>query len=212
MRKEQIESMIDRKIETAFSTGSTIFSVVKELRERSKNIAKVLDKDGISYEEASQLDWDKIEKARVKYAVYYVKYAKKRISDMKWISENKGVISINYYTVWRHLKLRELLLNSTPCEPEISKYFDRQRKTAITLSESSIEISTDKNWSSGQPKKPGQLALKAFITIEDGITNKLINLPEEELDMYEIDLDVYEKKNIKEDTIIPFIKLRDYLC
>jgi len=61
-------------------------------------------------------------------------------------------------------------------------------------------------------KKTRTIRIKSTLTIEDGITNKLINLPEEELDMYEIDLDVYEKKNIKEDTIIPFIKLRDYLC
>ena len=33
MRKEQIENMIDRKIETAFSTGSSIINVVKELKE-----------------------------------------------------------------------------------------------------------------------------------------------------------------------------------
>ena len=206
MRKEQIENMIDRKIETAFSTGSTIFSIVKELRERSKNIAKVLDKDGISYEEASKLDWDKIEKARVKYAVYYVKYTKKRISDMKWISKKKGVISINYYTVWRHLKLRELLLNSQPIESEMSKYFDRQRRDAVVLTEDSINNSTEKNWTSGQPKKPGQTVLRAFLTVS-GISSIMISLPEEEIENYELDLGYYKKRGLNQDIIVvPFIK------
>lgn len=208
MRKEQIETLIDRKIETAFSTGSTIINVVKELKERSKNIIKVLDKDGISIEDAQKLEWENIEKARVKYAVHYVNHANKRISDMKWISSKHGVLSINYYTIWKYFKFREFLLNS---KPNISEYFDKQRKSAVLLTENTINSLVDKNWSSGKPKKPGQTVLRAFlITRKEKMTiSNMISLPEEEIGLYELDLESYNNKTKEErlETMYPNIKL-----
>jgi hypothetical protein len=207
MRKEQIENLIDKKIENYFSTGSTTFNVVDSLRESSKNIVKVLERDGFSFEDAQKMEWDKIDKVRVKYAVHYVKHSTKRISDMDWIRKKHGILSISNYVIWKHLKFREFLLNSKPILPEISKYFDKQRSTTTVLTKESIDNLTEKNWSSGNTKKPGQVVLRAFIKVvnEYNSYSKMISLPEEELELYEID-EVENSKNTY--SIFPSIKLK----
>ena len=47
MKKEQIENMIDKKIENKFSTGSFPSQVVNELITMTTNINKVLIKENI---------------------------------------------------------------------------------------------------------------------------------------------------------------------
>lgn len=200
MRKEQIENLIDKKIENSFSTGSTIYNVVTDLKERSKNIVKVLERDGFSFEDAQKMEWDKIEKVRVKYAVHYVKHASKRISDMDWLRKKHGILSISYYVIWKHLKFREMLLDS---KPNLLTYFDKQRKSAKELTQEAIDKLQNKNWYSGKPKKVGQKLFRAFLRNDDK-SIKMIELTDEELYLYEID----DNQLIKpKDIVIPYIKL-----
>lgn len=205
MKKEQIEQMIDKKIEEKFSTGSVVNRVIYDLNIMMDNIKKVLKRDGFTIEDYKDVQWEDIDKVRVKYAVHYIKHCQRRISDMPWISKKHGTKIankkiINYWELWKLFKFREMITNSK-VKVDIRKIFERQLKNSFTIDEKSIEL--DKNWSNGEPKKVGQRMLRAFL--KDGETkHTMITLPESDLHKYEVD-EFYCEKIGMDKIFMPYI-------
>ena len=205
MKKEQIENMIDKKIENKFSTGSVVNSVIYDLNIMKDNIAKVLKRDGFTIEDYKDVQWEDIDKVRVKYAVHYIKHCKKRISDMDWVYEKHGAKIagrkvVNYWEIWKLFKFREMITTSK-VKVDIRKIFERQLKNSFVIDEKSIEL--DKNWSNGEPKKVGQKMLRAFL--KNGERNHtMITLPECDLDKYEVD-EYYCEKIGMDKIFMPYI-------
>lgn len=205
MKKEQIEKMIDQKIESKFSTGSIVNIVIYDLNLMMDNIKKVLKRDGFTIEDYKDVQWEDIEKVRVKYAVHYIKHCQKRISDMSWISKKHGTkinkkVIINYWKLWKLFKFREMITNSK-VKVDIRKIFERQLKNVKVLDELSITI--EPKWSNGEPKKVGQKLLRAFL--KDGDKNHtMITLPESDLGKYEID-EFYCEKIGMDKIFMPYI-------
>ena len=205
MKKEQIELMIDKKIETKFSTGSIVNLVIYDLNIMMDNIKKVLKRDGFTIEDYKDVKWEDIDKVRVKYAVHYIKHCTKRISDMTWISKKHGTkinnkIINNYFKLWKLFKFREMITNSK-VKLDVRKIFDRQLKNSKVLDELSISI--EPKWSNGEPKKVGQRLLRAFL--KDGDKNHtMVTLPESDLYKYEID-EFYCEKIGMDKIFMPYI-------
>ena len=205
MKKEQIEIMIDKKIETKFSTGSVVNGVIYDLNIMMDNIGKVLKRDGFTIEDYKDVQWEDIDKVRVKYAVHYIKHCKKRITDMNWLSEKHGTKIankkiINYWELWKLFKFREMITNSKE-KVNVRKMFERQLKNAQIVNEVSIGI--EPKWSNGEPKKIGQRLLRAFL--KDGDKHhKMVTLPESDLWKYEID-EYYCEKIGMDKIFMPYI-------
>jgi len=205
MKKEQIENMIDKKIENKFSTGSVVGSVIYELNTMMNNIGKVLKRDGFTIEDYKDVQWEDIDKVRVKYAVHYIKHCQRRISDMAWVYEKHGFKIagrkvVNYWELWKFFKFREMITNSK-VKVDIHNIFERQLKNSFVVNEKSIEL--DKDWSNGEPRKVGQRLLRAFL--KDGERNHtMITLPESDLDKYEVD-EYYCEKIGMDKIFMPYI-------
>lgn len=205
MKKEQIENMIDKKIETKFSTGSFVNGVIYDLNIMMDNIKKVLKRDGFTIEDYKGVQWEDIDKVRVKYAVHYIKHCQKRISDMTWLSKKHGTKIagrkiINYWELWNLFKFREMITNSKE-KVSVRKIFERQLKNAQVVDELSISI--DPKWSNGDPKKLGQRLLRAFLK-EGDKNHKMVTLPESDLWKYEID-EYYCEKIGMDKIFMPYI-------
>ena len=85
MKKEQIENMIDKKIEKSLYEKETLSTIVEELGRMSNNIAKTLSKIEVSVDDFDGLDFDVIEPVRVRYVVHYVRHCIKRKVDLVWL-------------------------------------------------------------------------------------------------------------------------------
>lgn len=205
MKKEQIENMIDKKIEGKFSTGSVVNGVIYDLNIMMDNIKKVLKRDGFTIEDYKDVKWEDIDKVRVKYAVHYIKHCQKRIHDMPWLSKKHGTKIankkiINYWELWKLFKFREMITNSK-VKVEVRKIFERQLKNSQIVDE--VSISIDPKWSNGEPKKIGQRLLRAFL--KDGDKHhKMVTLPESDLWKYEID-EYYCEKIGMDKIFMPYI-------
>ena len=196
MKKEQIENMIDKKIENKFSTGSVVNSVIYDLNIMMDNIGRVLKRDGFTIEDYKDVQWENIDKVRVKYAVHYIKHCKKRISDMTWVYEKHGSKIagrkiFNYFEIWKLFKFREMITNSK-VKIDVRKIFERQLKNSFIVDEKSIQL--EPNWSDGETKKVGQRMLRAFLRTGER-SHKMITLPDSDLDKdkYEVDENQCEK-------------------
>lgn len=205
MKKEQIEIMIDKKIETKFSTGSVVNGVIYDLNIMMDNIGKVLKRDGFTIDDYKDVQWDDIDKVRVKYAVHYIKHCKKRITDMNWLSEKYGTKIankkvINYWELWKLFKFREMITNSKQ-KVNVRKIFERQLKNAHLVD--AVSISIEPKWSNGEPKQIGQRLLRAFLK-EDEKHHKMVTLPESDLYKYEID-EFYCEKIGMDKIFMPYI-------
>ena len=204
MKKEQIENMIDKKIENKFSTGSMPSQVASELITMSNNINKVLIKENITLDDYRGVEWESIEKVRVKYAIHYIKHCNKRIFDLDWVKSKRGVLSINYWEIWRLFMFREKMTNSKQ-KVSVRSVFEKQLKNAKTLTSESISNSTDKKWYNGSEKKVGQISLNAFIKYGKGYF-KYIYLSLDDIDKYEVDEEYCEKIGYVH-MHIPYLKL-----
>jgi hypothetical protein len=204
MKKEQIENMIDKKIENKFSTGSIPSQVASELITMSNNINKVLIRENITLDDYRGVEWESIEKVRVKYAIHYIKHCNKRIFDLDWVKSKKGVLSINYWEIWRLFMFREKITSSKQ-KVSVRSVFEKQLKDAKTLTSESISNLTDKKWYNGSEKKVGQISLNAFIKCGSGYF-KYIYLSLDDIDKYEVDEEYCEKIGYVH-MHIPYLKL-----
>jgi hypothetical protein len=169
------------------------------------NIKKVLKRDGFTIEDYKDVQWEDIDKVRVKYAVHYIKHCQRRISDMPWLSKKHGTKIankkiINYWELWKLFKFREMITNSK-VKVDVRKIFERQLKNSQIVDE--VSISIDPKWSNGEPKKVGQRLLRAFL--KDGDKHhKMVTLPESDLCKYEID-EYYCEKIGMDKIFMPYI-------
>lgn len=205
MKQEQIENMIDKKIENKFSCGSLPSQVVNELITMTNNISKVLARENVSLSDYVGVEWDSIDKARVKYAIHYIKHCNRRISDMTWVKSKKGVLSINYWEIWRLFKFREMML-STKSKKNILEVFKKQIEKTKPLDEEALSKYGEKKWSSGKDIKVGQVHLRAFI-LNGSQFHKVINLPLEELELYDVDEKQCEKIGYDK-LYVPYLTLK----
>lgn len=90
MKKEQIENMIDKKIEKSLSEKETLTNIMEELNRMSNNIAKTLSKIEVSVDDFDGMEFDVIEPVRVRYVVHYVRHCRKRRADLVWLMR-KGI-------------------------------------------------------------------------------------------------------------------------
>jgi hypothetical protein len=107
MRKEQIENMIDKKIEKSLSEKETISTITTELNRMSDNIAKTLAKIEVCVEDYMGMDFDSIEPIRVRYVVHYVRHCRKRKSDLVWLLAKSIELRKTNPEMFKLLKFKE---------------------------------------------------------------------------------------------------------
>ena len=107
MKKEQIENMIDKKIEKSLSEKSPISEITDELNRMSLNIAKTLAKIEVDVEDYIGMEFDSIEPIRVRYVVHYVRHCRKRKSDLVWLLRKRIQLKKTGPEMFKLLKFKE---------------------------------------------------------------------------------------------------------
>lgn len=107
MKKEQIENMIDKKIEKSLTDGSTISSVMEELARMSNNLGKTLDKMNLDINRFDGQEFDSIEPIRARYVVHYVRHCESRKGDMVWLVRKKAALGKTSLEMFKLLKFKE---------------------------------------------------------------------------------------------------------
>ena len=107
MKKEQIENMIDKKIEKSLSEKETLSTIVEELNRMSNNIAKTLAKIEVSVDDFDGVDFDVIEPVRVRYVVHYVRHCRKRKTDLVWLLRKSVQLKKTNPEMFKLLKFKE---------------------------------------------------------------------------------------------------------
>ena len=107
MKKEQIEKMIDKKIETSLSNDLSIPTVLAELDNMSGNISKTLVRMNVNYKDYNGLDFESIQPIRVRYVVHYLRHCSKRKSDLVWLVRKKVELKKTSKEMFKLLKFKE---------------------------------------------------------------------------------------------------------
>lgn len=83
---------VDRRIYQSMIDGFSIMSIKQDIETRYTNMSTVLSKDMPigEFEELLKGDLEKIESSRIKYTAFYVRHARKRLSDLDWLVTNKS--------------------------------------------------------------------------------------------------------------------------
>ena len=107
MKKEQIENMIDKKIEKSLSEKETVSNIMEELNRMSNNIAKTLAKIEVGVDDFDGLEFDVIEPVRVRYVVHYVRHCRKRRLDLVWLLRKSIQLKKTNPEMFKLLKFKE---------------------------------------------------------------------------------------------------------
>ena len=107
MKKEQIENMIDKKIEKSISDKFIIVDIMEELSRMSTNIAKTLVKLEVNVEDFDGIEFDDINPVRVRYVIHYIRHCKKRRSDLIWLLKKGIKLRKNNSEMFKLLKFKE---------------------------------------------------------------------------------------------------------
>lgn len=107
MKKEQIEVMIDKKIEKSLSEKSYISTITEELDRMSSSMIKTLAKIDVNLEDYIDVDFDLIEPIRVRYVVHYVKHCRKRKLDLKWLLKKRVELKKTGPEMFKLMKFKE---------------------------------------------------------------------------------------------------------
>lgn len=107
MKKEQIETMIDKKIEKSLSENSYISTITEELNRMSASMIKTLVKIDIRLEDYINIDFDLIEPIRVRYVVHYVKHCRKRKHDLIWLQKKRVALKKTGPEMFKLMKFKE---------------------------------------------------------------------------------------------------------
>lgn len=107
MKKEQIENMIDKKIEKSLTDGSSVTSVMEELARMSENLGKTLDKMNVDINRFDGQEFDEIEPIRARYVVHYVRHCERRKGDMVWLVRKKAALKKTSKEMFKLLKFKE---------------------------------------------------------------------------------------------------------
>lgn len=92
MKKEGIESMVDKVLLDALNEGFSVRGAQLKLQERIVKFKNILIKDGVDLEKTiltANEDWQKITNTRHRFASYYICFSCKRIFDLEWFSNKK---------------------------------------------------------------------------------------------------------------------------
>ena len=103
MKKEQIENMIDKKIEKSLSEKETIFTINQELCRMSENISKTLTKIEVCVDDFDGVEFDLIEPVRVRYVVHYVRHCRKRKLDLVWLLRKRMIEDLSKIPIEKNL-------------------------------------------------------------------------------------------------------------
>ena len=107
MKKEQIESMIDKRIEKFLSESSIVSTAIEELSVMSANISKALINIEYKVEDYVGLEFDMIKPARARYVVHYVRHCKKRKADLMWVIRKKEELNKTSEEMFKILKFKD---------------------------------------------------------------------------------------------------------
>lgn len=107
MKKEQIENMIDKKIEKSLSENSIISKTIEELCVMSSNIIKALSNIEYKVEDYDGIEFDMIKPARARYVVHYVRHCEKRKSDLMWLIKKKELLDKTSEEMFRLVKFKD---------------------------------------------------------------------------------------------------------
>jgi predicted acetyltransferase len=95
MKRQVVENIIDRMITKSLTDHSNILETIYDLKNRSNNLFKTLERDNIDIdsflptiisENEGEIERLNISKKTV-YILYYVDHTSKRIEDLKWMIE-----------------------------------------------------------------------------------------------------------------------------
>jgi len=107
MKKEQIENMIDKKIEKSISEGKTASQLMDELHVMATNIGKTLAKQGYSMEQFDGMEFDSIDPIRIRYVVHYVRHCGRRMKDIVWMTRKRIKLGKSKQEMFSLLKFKE---------------------------------------------------------------------------------------------------------
>jgi len=92
MKKEGIESMVDKVVLDALNESYSIKNAQLKLQERIVKFRDILIRDKVDLENTiltANEDWLKITNTRHRFASYYICFACKRMVDLEWFSTKK---------------------------------------------------------------------------------------------------------------------------
>jgi hypothetical protein len=107
MKKEQIENMIDKKIEKSISEENKMSQIAEELQTMASNIGKTLIRQGYSMSQFEGIPFDEIDPIRARYVVHYVRHCVKRMKDLVWIIKKGTELGKNKQEMFKLLKFKE---------------------------------------------------------------------------------------------------------
>ena len=107
MKKEQIENMIDKKIEKSISEEKAVSQIIDELHVMATNIGKTLAKQGYCMTQFDGMDFDEIDPIRIRYVVHYVRHCSKRMKDMLWLTRKRVAMGKTKQEMFSLLKFKE---------------------------------------------------------------------------------------------------------
>ncbi len=113
MKKEQIENMIDKRIEKFLSESSIVSAAIEELSVMSANISKALINIEYKVEDYAGLEFDMIKPARARYVVHYVRHCKKRKADLMWLIRKKEELDKTSEEMFKILKFKDKMTHVT---------------------------------------------------------------------------------------------------
>lgn len=107
MKKEQIENMIDKKIEKSISEGKNMAQIAEELQTMAGNISKTLARQGFTMSQFEGMAFEDIDPIRTRYVVHYVRHCVKRMKDLVWIIKKEASLRKNRQEMFKLLKFKE---------------------------------------------------------------------------------------------------------
>lgn len=107
MKKEQIENMIDKKIEKSISEDKSPAQLMDELHVMATNIGKTLVKQGYSMGQFEGVEFEAIEPIRIRYVVHYVRHCSKRMKDVVWMTKKRIKLGKSKQEMFSLLKFKE---------------------------------------------------------------------------------------------------------
>ncbi len=91
MQKNQIENLVDSKIEDYYKKGMSYQEVVSQISEAMSRMLAVMEKDGISAIEFEAAEWESQASSRVRYYSHYVRHCRLRLADLEWMLEGEAI-------------------------------------------------------------------------------------------------------------------------
>lgn len=91
MRQDSIIQLIDKSIHQSYVDGHASHVIIENINRKMENIKKSINRDSpdINISDYMNVNWDKIESARLRYVTFYIKHSTKRIETINWIDKEK---------------------------------------------------------------------------------------------------------------------------